>query len=96
MGFILIFETACSATTDSTSIRKPDYQIHMDQPVREIKYIMYEKNFMPIKGEISEDKKSVILKELEPGHKVRLKVMYEDGRTKEILKSPCYIDPVIL
>ncbi len=76
--------------------KRQDHQIHFKAPVKEIHHIMYEKDFLPIQGEISEDKKSVRIKEWEQGTRVRLKVTYEDGTVEEIVKSPCYIDPVIL
>ncbi len=76
--------------------KKPDHQIYFKQPVKEINFIMYDKSFLPIQGELSEDKKSVILKNWDKGTRVRVKVTYEDGSVDEIVKSPCYIDPVIL
>ena len=56
---------------------------------------MYERNFLPIQGKLSEDRKSIIMKNYEDGNKVRVKVIYEDGTEEEFTKSPCYIDPVI-
>ncbi len=83
--------------TDSTNvILTPDYQIHLSQPAKQIKYMMYEKDFTPVQGRISEDKKSVVIKNYLKGSKIRLKVEYEDGTVEEIIKSPCFIDPYIL
>jgi hypothetical protein len=76
--------------------KKTDHQIYFKKPIKEINHIMYDRSFLPIQGEISEDKKSVVLKNWEKGTKVRVKVTYEDGTEDEIVKSPCYIDPVIL
>lgn len=56
---------------------------------------MYEKNFLPIRGRLSEDKKEIIMDEYEKGNKVHVKVIYEDGTAEEFVRSPCYIDPVI-
>lgn len=56
---------------------------------------MYEKDFLPIQGRLSEDKKSVIIQNYRSGSKVRIKVEYEDGTVDEFVRSPCYIDPVI-
>lgn len=81
---------------DSTAVKKNDYQIFLNRPAKEIKYLMYEKDFLPIQGQLSEDKKSVIMKNYKTGTKVRVKVEYEDGTAEEIIKSPCFIDPVIL
>jgi hypothetical protein len=75
---------------------KKDYQIHLSQPAREIKLLMYEKNFLPVQGKLAEDHKSIIMKDYEQGAKVHVKVVYEDGSIDEFTKSPCYIDPVVL
>lgn len=85
------------AEGDSTQTRnKQEYQIFLKQPAKQIKLIMYEKNFVPIQGKLSEDRKSVIMKDYESGNKVHVKVLYDDGTEEEFVKSPCYIDPVVL
>jgi len=86
----------CAQTVPNEDVKKQDFQIYFKQPIKEIKHIMYDKNFLPIQGEISKDKKSVVLKNWEKGTKVRVKVAYEDGTEDEIVKSPCFIDPVVL
>ena len=100
-GLILLFffltPAFVSGSPDSTEVQpKQDYQIFLKQPAKEIKLIMYEKNFLPIQGKLSEDHKAVIMSNYEIGNKVRVKVLYEDGTVDEFLKSPCYIDPVVL
>lgn len=72
-----------------------DFQIFLKQPAKEIKLLMYEKNFLPIQGKLSEDKKAIIMKNYEDGNKVHIKVLYEDGTEEEFTKTPCFIDPVI-
>src|SRR4051812_41533881 len=73
-----------------------DYQIFLPRPAKSIRLLMYEKNFIPIQGKLSEDKKSIIIKNYETGSKVHVKVEYEDGTIDEFVKSPCYIDPVVI
>lgn len=97
--FLIVFLLICFGrihAQDSTAVKKQDYQIFLPHPAKEIKYLMYEKDFLPIQGILSEDRKSVIMKEYKTGTKVRVKVEYEDGTVEEIIKSPCFIDPVIL
>jgi hypothetical protein len=94
--FTLLSGSVFAQSDNNAPERKMDHQIHFKQPVKEINHIMYDKNFLPIQGEISDDKKSVVLKNWDKGTKVRVKVTYEDGTVEEIVKSPCYIDPVIL
>lgn len=87
---------SCAQDVDTKQEKKQDHQIYFKKPIKEINHIMYDKSYLPIQGEISEDKKSVVLKNWEKGTKVRVKVTYEDGTEDEIVKSPCFIDPVIL
>jgi hypothetical protein len=91
--FLLSF--TAEAQSDTTR-SKTDFQIFLKQPAKEVKRILYEKNFLPIQGELSEDHKAVIIKNYQQGSKVRVKVVYEDGTEEEFVKSPCFIDPVIL
>lgn len=96
--FLTAFFTygAFGQTEKKPEEKRQDHQIYFKQPVKEINHILYDKNFLPIQGEISKDKRSVVLKDWDRGTKVRVKVTYEDGTVEEIVKSPCYIDPVIL
>ena len=82
-------------TQEESAPLKQDFQIFLKQPAKEIKLLMYEKNFLPIQGKLSEDKKAIIMKDYEKGMKVHVKVVYEDGTVDEFTRSPCYIDPVI-
>jgi len=74
---------------------KTDFQIFLKQPAKQIKLLMYEKDFTPIQGTLSEDRKSIIMKNYDQNSKVHVKVLYDDGSEEEFTKSPCYIDPVI-
>jgi hypothetical protein len=95
--FLFMMPAFVSASPDSTEAKpKQKYQIFLKQPAKEIKLIMYEKNFLPIQGKLSEDHKAVIMSNYETGNTVRVKVLYEDGTVDEFLKSPCFIDPVVL
>jgi hypothetical protein len=96
-AFLFQYSQSVSAVPDSTDVHnKQDYQIFLKQPAKEIKLIMYENNFLPIQGKLSEDRKSIIMKDYQTGNKVHVKVLYEDGSVDEFSKSPCFIDPVIL
>src|SRR4051812_27147527 len=96
IAFMLLCVIAANAQSDYIKpVNKTDYQIFLKQPAKEIKLLMYEKNFTPIQGILSEDRKSIIMKNYELGSKVHVKVLYEDGSEEEFTKSPCYIDPVI-
>ncbi len=72
LRFLLILLFSISSTYlvfsqagDPVPEKKVDHQIHFTQPVKEIKHIMYDKSHLPIQGEISEDKKCVVLKNWE-------------------------------
>jgi len=88
---------ACFAQSDSTgNLPKYDYQIYLTKPAKEIKQLLYEKDCSPIKGTISDGKKSIIMQGYEQGNKVHVIVTYMDGTEDEFVRSPCFIDPVIL
>ena len=94
---LLSISVSAFALSDTTQTEKSqDYQIYLRQPAKQIKLIMYEKDFLPIQGKLSEDRKSVIIKDYQHGNKVHVKVVYDDGTEEEFVRSPCYIDPVIL
>jgi hypothetical protein len=96
---ILFFFGTCNLLIagDTTQVQqRQDYQIYLKQPAKTIKLLMYEKNFLPIQGKLSDDRKSVIMKDYQGGNRVHVKVIYDDGTEDEFVKSPCYIDPVIL
>ena len=85
------------AKSDSIpGLPKYDYQIYLPKPAKEIKQLLYEKDCTPIKGSISDGKKSIIMQGYEHGNKVHVIVIYVDGTEDEFVRSPCYIDPVIL
>jgi len=87
---------AANAQSDHSSpVNKTDFQIFLKQPAKEIKLLMYEKDFTPIQGTLSEDRKSIIMKNYDRESKVHVKVLYDDGSVDEFTKSPCFIDPVI-
>ena len=94
---IVLFYSLCALAQNERDreVPKTDFQIFLKQPAREIKLLMYEKNFVPIQGILSEDRKAIIMKNYENGNKVHVKVLYDDGTEEEFTKSPCYIDPVI-
>ncbi len=93
--FSLFQRNSIHAQENSIKVQKQDFQIYLNRPAKSIRLLMYEKNFVPIQGKLSEDKKSIIIKNYETGSKVHVKVEYEDGSVDEFVKSPCYIDPVI-
>ncbi len=73
------------------------HQIHFDKPIKKIEEIFYDKAKTPIEGEISRDRKSIILKNYSKRGRVKIRLVYEDAGdvVETISKSPCFIDPVI-
>ena len=92
---LLMLFSAANSFSDTSTVNKHEYQIYLKQPAKNIKLLMYEKDFTPIQGRLSEDRKSIIIRDYRSGSKVRVKVEYEDGSVDEFIKSPCFIDPVI-
>ncbi|MFK7908778.1 MAG: hypothetical protein AB8B69_26855 [Chitinophagales bacterium] len=73
------------------------HQIHFDKPIKKIEEIFYDKEKTPIEGEISRDRKSIILKNYSKRGRVKIRLVYEEAGDviETISKSPCFIDPVI-
>lgn len=72
------------------------HQFFLDFKAQKILEIKYTTDETPVEGELSVDGFSVILKNY-PGDKaVKVKVLNESGEEKEVTKSKCFIDPVIL
>ncbi len=72
-----------------------EYQFYLTDPAIKILDIQYEKDCTPVKGRLSEDGKTVILKEYREHSRIYFKYQKANGTVDEISKSPCYIDPVI-
>src|SRR5579862_8499656 len=95
--FVCVAGAACFAQTDSVApFPKSDYQIYLKQPAKEIRQLLYEKDCTPINGSLSDNKKSILMKDYEQGSKVHVVVIYEDGTEDEFVRSPCFIDPVLM
>ena len=93
LSFLVL--AAFTKISGQSAPQRQEYQIHLDHPGKSIQLLMYEKDFRPIQGILSEDKKSIIIKNYEKGSKVHVKIEYEDGSVDEFVRSPCFIDPVI-
>ncbi len=70
------------------------HQIYLTEPVRSLEDISYDKSDYPINGRLSPDGKRVIISNYREKERVKVKVILENGETKEYIKSPCFIDPV--
>lgn len=96
-SFSFHFATAQSLKSDSMFVPGgvKQYQFHLDKPVKSIEELRYEKTGEPIKGNLSPDGTRVVMDNYHKGSRVKMKVTYVDGTTEEIIKSSCFIDPVL-
>lgn len=93
----LFIAATCIAQNDNTyTPPKWDYQIYLQKPAKQVDQVLYYKSCDPIENKLSDTRKTVIMHNYETGNKVYLRVEYEDGTFEEIVRSPCYIDPIIL
>ena len=88
----------CHGQSDSTATlpKYNAYQIYLTKPAQQIKQLLYEKDCSPLKGNISDGGNKIIMEGYVPGNKVHVIVIYTDGTEDEFVRSPCFIDPVIL
>jgi len=70
------------------------HQIYLEKPAQSIKNLQ-QKDGTPLKGELSEDGKRIIINNYQKKSGVTVEVLYPDGATETISRSPCFIDPII-
>lgn len=71
------------------------HQFYLQDPAIKIMEMQYDKDCTPVKGKLSEDGKTVLIKEYIEHSRIYLKFLKADGKEEEVIKSPCFIDPVI-
>ncbi len=72
------------------------HQLFVDFHIVEIIEMKYMVDDTPVDGEISTDGYSVIIKNYPGDRSVKLIIKDDAGAQKEVIKSRCFIDPVIL
>ncbi|MBL0342086.1 MAG: hypothetical protein IPP71_14870 [Bacteroidetes bacterium] len=89
---------AQSKTPDIFHDAKGDsyHQLFLDFKAKTLLELKYTTDDSLIEGELSVDGFSVILKNYAGDKAVKVKVLNEAGEEKEVSKSKCFIDPVIL
>lgn len=100
--FLFLFLILCSTQGFSQSDNQkefiPDgvrqYQFNLDKPAKSLDKLFYEPGGEPVKGTLSPDGSRVIIEHYKKGKRVKAEVVYMDGLKGEVIKSPCYIDPV--
>jgi len=104
--FILILSMSC-AISESALAQNPkqdtlflpdqfrQYQFQLDEAVKSIDELRYERSGESIKGTLSPDGQRVVMENYKKGQRVKLKVEHADGRVEEVNKSPCFIHPMI-
>jgi len=98
LGFLMLQSTVYAQSnkmTDEEIQEFKQHQLYLDKPAIEIEDIRYEKDDMPIEGELSKDGAKVIMDGYSKRGRVSVTVRYADGTTEKISRSPCYIDPVM-
>ena len=68
------------------------YQIKLKDPVKCIQQLEYEKTGEPVKGYLNEDKTKIDLENYKVNNRIKLRVIYENGKEEEIIRSPCSIE----
>jgi hypothetical protein len=71
------------------------FQFQLDDPVKAIDHLRYDQSGESIKGTLSPDGSRVVMENYKKGQRVKLQITHFDGKTEEIMKTPCRIDPVL-
>ena len=72
------------------------HQVFLDFQATEILEMNYPVDGTPVEGELTSDGFSVVIKNYPGDKSIKLKVVTASGEIKEITKSRCFIDPVLL
>jgi len=72
-----------------------EHQFYLKDPAIKILDIKYDNDCTPVKGKLSEDGKTVFIKEYKDHSRIYFKFLKADGKVEELTKSPCFIDPVV-
>jgi hypothetical protein len=74
------------------------HQLYLDFQADELIELKYanDESGTKLEGDLSADGYSVIIKNYHGTKPVSVKVKLADGKTEEVLRSKCHIDPVIL
>jgi hypothetical protein len=98
--FTILGTFAKAQDTKQNSNFMPDgmrnFQFNLEKPAKRISDLQYDKLSTPLKGVLSPDGKKVILEQYQKGNRIKLNVEFEDGTSKEVTQSPCFIDPVVI
>ena len=71
------------------------YQFNLENQVKSIENLRYDKTNEPIRGELSKDGKKVIMDNYKKGQRIKFDATMPDGKVEHLEKSPCFIDPVV-
>ena len=71
------------------------HQFYLKDPAIKILDIKYDNDCTPVNGKLSEDGKTVFIKDYTEHSRIYFKFLKGDGKVEEITKSPCFIDPVV-
>lgn len=99
--FILIASKIYSQNSDlkkDENQDEPKYELHqfyLKDPAIKILEIQNDNDCTPVRGKLSEDGKTVFIKDYTEHSRVYFKFLKADGKVEEVSKSPCFIDPVV-
>jgi len=71
------------------------YQMFLDFEIKSIQKIEYEKTPKSLKGYLDSDKKSIVLDNYDGKSRVKVTCTDWSGKSHEIIKSRCFIDPYV-
>ncbi len=67
------------------------YEIKLKAPVKCIQHIEYDKSGAEPNWKLSEDNQTIFIRDYIINTRIKLRVVYENGREEEFFQSPCTI-----
>lgn len=72
-----------------------EYQFYLKDPAIKILDIQIDNDCSPVRGKLSENGKTVFIKDYKEHSRIYIKFLKADAKVEELTKSPCFIDPVV-
>lgn len=94
---LLLLSSACFGQNDTVPeiISDKIYKLDLRFPAQCIDKIEYNKSKRAVKYELSEDGRTVYIKEHIVGNGVKVECTYKDGNRDQFSKTPCAIELVV-
>ncbi|MBL7929010.1 MAG: hypothetical protein JNL47_06010 [Bacteroidia bacterium] len=94
LSFILSLQYAI-AQSIGTSSPFEFHRFYLKEPAQELLELKYEDTCEPADGKLLPGGQSVLIRNYKPHQRLYVRLLNAQGSIKEVIQTPCYIDPVV-